>query len=275
MTQELATETNRIQVTKETIKQYICPAANDQELAMFSQMCIVHELDPFVGDAYLVKYGSKAAQMIVSEQTYNRKMHAIPGYAGCEDGIIIQKENGSIEDRVGEFHLDNEKLVGGWAKIHIKGKEPVLARVRLDDYDKKQSTWNDLKARLINKIARINAVRKAAPEMGGLYVKEELEGLYGKGKAVSQKAKDALPQKTLEEYKQEIDKAKDIDELKSVGAKAREEGFLTDDQFNDLKVYATTANKELSKVIDVEATTPEGNKRDDKKLFEEAKEAIK
>lgn len=169
-------------ITKETLRSYICPKANDQELVMFGEKCKINNLNPFAGDAYLVKYGDSPAQMIVSEAALNKKIHSVESLRGIQDGIIVQDNEGKVLELEGEFYTSEQKLVGAWAIVTKDGQAPYVAKVRLDDYDKNQSLWNDKKARMINKIARVHVIRRALPEFQGFYIQEEmgvLENLNG------------------------------------------------------------------------------------------------
>ena len=53
-------------LSAETVKRYISKEANEQEILMFIELCKAQKLNPFVRDAYLVKYGSNPAQIIVA-----------------------------------------------------------------------------------------------------------------------------------------------------------------------------------------------------------------
>ena len=57
-------------LTAETIKRYICPDATEQEILYFLELCKAQKLNPFIRDAYLVKYGSQPAQIIVGKDVF-------------------------------------------------------------------------------------------------------------------------------------------------------------------------------------------------------------
>ena len=160
-------------LTVATLRKFICPKATDQELVLFRELCLANGCNPFTGDAYLVKFGNEKAQMIVSEGFFNKQVHSIQGLKGVRDGIIIKDSEGAIQEKEGEFYTEGEKLVGGWAEIIVDGKEPFKSKVRLVDYDKGQATWKKIAARMICKVARVSAIRKADPGMKDLYISEE------------------------------------------------------------------------------------------------------
>jgi phage recombination protein Bet len=230
MTSELMKYGNSVELTKETIKTYLCPKATDQECMMFFEKCKLHKLNPFAGDANLVKYGDKAAaQMIVTEQAWNRKLQEMPGVVGIRDGLILKNKDGSIKEVEGEFYMD-EELVGAWCEVKIKDKEPVIGKIRLADYDKKQAIWNSNKARMINKTCRVHAIRKAIPDMAGLYIEAEMDAVNGSQakQQVSIDPTDAIDlvevqTKKLEEFKTKISNAKDQVELGDIAQSIGEE----------------------------------------------------
>lgn len=151
-------------------------AITASEVGMFIELCKYSQLNPFIREAFLVKYGSSPAQMITSYSAILRKADENPEYAGIEDGIIIQNAKGEIIKREGCLVYNGETLVGGWAKVYNKRlKVPTYAELSLAEYDKKQSTWLTMKATLINKCSKVAALRKAFPAtFSGLYLEEEI-----------------------------------------------------------------------------------------------------
>ena len=59
-----------------------------------------------------------------------------PNYAGQEAGVVIvTDETGLMENRVGMIVLEGETLVGGWAKVYVKGwAQPLMVTVAFDEY---------------------------------------------------------------------------------------------------------------------------------------------
>jgi phage recombination protein Bet len=103
-------------------------------------------------------------------------------YAGQQAGVIVQKENGNLENRIGALVLSEEKLVGGWAKVFVKGYEqPIESSVSFEEYVGKKSDgtvnsqWTNKPATMIRKVALVQALREAFPEeLQGLYAAEEM-----------------------------------------------------------------------------------------------------
>ena len=146
----------------------------DQDLVQFISICKYNQLNPFLNEAYLIKFGTKPAQMIVSKEALMKRAEAHEKYEGMQGGIIILRKGEVIEEE-GCFKLPEDKLLGGWAKVYRSDRKyPYVARVSIDEYDKKQSTWNDKKATMIAKTAKVQALREAFPaQLGAMYTAEE------------------------------------------------------------------------------------------------------
>ena len=63
--------------------------------------------------------------------------------------------------------------------------KPFVAKVNLSEYDKKQSSWNDKKATMIAKVAKVQALREAFPmQLGAMYTQEEQGVVETQGRVV-------------------------------------------------------------------------------------------
>lgn len=157
------------------IKQYICPAATDQEAFLFLKLCQARQLNPFLNEAYLIKYGDKAT-MTVGKEAFMRRAEAHPQFDGYEAGIIIQNADKTLERREGTFILKNEVLVGGWAKIYRKDRrQPFVSEVALHEYNTGKSLWVSKPATMIRKVAIVQGKREAFPsEFSGMYDSAEM-----------------------------------------------------------------------------------------------------
>jgi len=147
---------------------------SDQDLTQFISICKYNQLNPFLNEAYLIKFGTSPAQMIVSKEAFFKRADANENYDGIQSGIIVIRDGNEV-DLNGCFYRDTDKLAGGWAIVYRKDKKyPIISRVRLSEYDKKQSSWNEKPSTMICKIAKVQALREAFPaQLGALYTKEE------------------------------------------------------------------------------------------------------
>ena len=167
-----------ITVTADDVRNLICPSADQKEVSLFLQLCKSQRLNPFVKDAYLVKYGSNPAQMITNYQVFNRRACRNDNYAGIENGVVVLR-NGEIVHKDGSavYKAAGETLLGGWAKVYFKdNRKPAYAEVALDDYSTGKSNWSKMPGVMIEKCAKAAAWRLAFPDdFQGMYVSEEMQ----------------------------------------------------------------------------------------------------
>ena len=161
----------------------------DQELVQFISVCKFNKLNPFLNEAYLIKFksarGDGNAQMIVSKEALFKRAEACEQYDGIEAGIIVLRGDNVLELE-GCFRQAKDVLLGGWAKVYRKDRRvPTVSKVNLSEYDKGNSIWNEKKATMISKIAKVQALREAFPsQLGAMYAKEETTALEQQAKQV-------------------------------------------------------------------------------------------
>ncbi|WP_017379766.1 phage recombination protein Bet [Paenisporosarcina sp. TG-14] len=167
-----------VKLSGNTVKNYLTRGSGnvtDQELVMFINLCKFQKLNPFLNEAYLIKFGSQPAQIITSKEAFMKRAENHPKYEGFEAGIIVERE-GKLVEVEGAVKLSADKLIGGWAKIHRSDRKlPITSRISLEEFGKGQATWKDMPLNMIRKSAIVNAQREAFPEaLGALYTDEEL-----------------------------------------------------------------------------------------------------
>ncbi|MDR1584982.1 MAG: recombinase RecT, partial [Prevotellaceae bacterium] len=71
----------------------------DQELVQFISICKFNQLNPFLNEAYLVKFGgqSQNAQMIVSKEALMKRAENSSEYDGFRAGIIVKRGNEIVD----------------------------------------------------------------------------------------------------------------------------------------------------------------------------------
>lgn len=168
---------NEVTLTPQTVANYLVRGnskATEQDIIMFISLCKFNKLNPFLNEAYLVKYGSQPAQMITSKEAYFKRAEENPNYKGIRSGIIVMRQN-QVQEVEGCFQAPDDLLLGGWAEVYRSDRDhPVVAKVNLSEYDKKQSVWNEKKSTMIAKIAKVQALREAFPsQLGAMYTAEE------------------------------------------------------------------------------------------------------
>lgn len=169
---------NEINLTPGLIRNVIStdPNVTDKEVQLFAKMCAAYNLDPFIKEAHLIKYGNNPATMVVGKDVFTKRAKRNPGFRGMNAGIIV--DNGeTVSNRKGSFSLPGEKIVGGWAEVYIKDYEvPFYDSVSFDEYAGRKKdgslnkTWSEKPGTMIRKVALVHALREAFPEeFSGLY----------------------------------------------------------------------------------------------------------
>lgn len=217
------------------IKKYICPTANDAEAYIFLQLCKTQNLNPFIGEAYLIKYGSEKATMVTGKYTFAKRAENHPDYDGMKAGLIVSNKE-KIEYTSGSFVPPHCNLIGSWAEVYRKDqKYPVRVEVSLSEYMQKSKdgkpfrSWARMLATMIRKVALLQAWREAFPnELGGLYGAEEMAV-----EAEDVKITD-VPEK---EIKPENDNWLGEKEMKALFKKLEEAGIATNHFFNHVKKH--------------------------------------
>lgn len=184
-----------VQISPNMVKKYLVSGGGnvtDGEVMMFMSLCRFQHLNPFLKEAYLIKYGSNdPATIVTGKDVFTKRAEANPNYKGKKAGVIVQKEDGTVEEREGTMVLPSEKLVGGWARVFIKDKEPEYQSVSFDEYAgrKKDGTlnsqWAKKPATMIRKVAVVQALREAFPDrFQGLYAQEEMATINDVGQDI-------------------------------------------------------------------------------------------
>lgn len=180
-------EGQEIKLSKKIVQEYIVgsdvPITN-QEFKLFTELCKVRKLNPFLREAYLIKYkAGTPAQLVVGKDAILKRAVLNQNYDGMECGIIVQKEDGSVEERQGTFRLETEKLVGGWARVFRKDwSHPTYSSVSFNEVAQRKndgqlnSNWSTKSATMLEKVAKVRALRETFVEdLAGMYEAEEMQ----------------------------------------------------------------------------------------------------
>jgi phage recombination protein Bet len=169
---------SQIKLTPSIVQNYIVGSDSQitiQEFKFFTELCKVRKLNPFLKEAYLIKFGNQAAQIVVGKDAILKRAILNKNFNGREQGIIVLKDNEIIE-RKGTFRLKDETLVGGWAKVYRKDwAYPVYVTVSFDEVAQHKSNgdlnsnWATKGATMVEKVALVRALREAFVEdLGGM-----------------------------------------------------------------------------------------------------------
>lgn len=154
------------------------------EFKFFTSLCKARGLNPFLKEAYCIKYGKDPAQIVVGKDAVLKRAIKNPNYDGMESGVIVQnKETSEITERKGTFYLrDSENIVGGWAKVYRKDwQHPTYCSVAFDEVAQKKNdgklnfNWSGKGATMVEKVAKVRALRETfVEEVSGMYAAEEM-----------------------------------------------------------------------------------------------------
>lgn len=242
-----------VNLTMNTVKQYLvrgqADKVTDQEVVMFMNLCKYQKLNPFLNEAYLVKFGNDA-QIITGKEAFMKRAEQNDKYEGFKAGIIVLTKDGQIKKREGTFSLEDERLVGGWAEVHRNDRVmPTIAEVSMKEYSKNQSTWKSMPSTMIRKVALVQALRETFPtDLGSMYTEEE-----------STPVRHDVTPSVDESVQQEIDQNANSEELDFVEAEVvdpfpiaeerKEEPELETKSNNNINPKTETNNPNLETVL--------------------------
>lgn len=177
----------QIRLTPSIVQQYIVGDSGTitlQEFKFFTELCKARKLNPFLKEAYCIKFGNQPAQIVVGKDAILKRAIIHPDYDGMESGIIVMNTaSGEIIERKGTFYLKNsEQLVGGWAKVYRKNwKYPTYCSVSFDEVANRKkdgslnSNWAGKGATMVEKVAKVRALRETFIEdLSGMYDADEM-----------------------------------------------------------------------------------------------------
>ena len=164
-----------------TVRNYLVSGqkdrVTDQEIVMFINLCKYSGLNPWLREAYCIKYGNEPATMVTGKGAFERRAEANPNYDGRDAGIIVATPDGLIEYRNGSFHTPAEEIIGGWCEVYRKDRShSTRVEVGFDEYAGRKADgtingqWAKKPATMIRKVAVVQALREAFPaDYNGLY----------------------------------------------------------------------------------------------------------
>lgn len=191
MSNELAryqADGQEIVITDDDISQTLCPGGKvtQKEIKLFVELCKAQHLNPFTREAYLIKYGTGPASIVVGKDVFLKRAAKNPDFKGYKAGVTVWS-NDKIERRQGSMVGSKEVLVGGWCEVYVEGyKAPMFDEVSIYEYrattkDKQGNIvptrqWAKMPGTMIRKVAIVHALREAFPDdFSGLYDESEMQ----------------------------------------------------------------------------------------------------
>lgn len=177
----------QVKLTPSIVQNYIVGEDNGkitmQEFKFFTELCKARGLNPFLKEAYCIKYGKQPAQIVVGKDAILKRALRNSHFDGIESGVIVKATNGEIIERAGTFFdRDAETLVGGWAKVYRKDwSHPTYCSVSFMEVAQHKSdgnlnsNWFSKGATMVEKVAKVRALRESfIDDLGGMYEAEEM-----------------------------------------------------------------------------------------------------
>ena len=207
---------NEVKLSPSIVQKYIVGDSGQitmPEFKFFTELCKARKLNPFLKEAYCIKFGSQPAQIVVGKDAVLKRAILNPNYNGMESGVIVEKiETGEIIERKGTFYLKaKENLVGGWAKVYRKNWEyPIFCSVSFDEVAQTKkdgslnSNWATKGATMVEKVAKVRALRETFIEdLSGMYEAEEM--------GVDLPKENQAPQEIIDQNEPEIIEAEIVE----------------------------------------------------------------
>lgn len=194
-----------------------------QEAVNFMQLCKYSELNPFLNEAYLIKFSNdKPADMVVSKEAFMKRAERQSSYKGNKAGVVVLDKDGELVEREGTIYSKNEELLGGWAKVFRSDREePTYISINFQEFAKYkfngdlQATWSQMPANMIRKSALVNALREAYPDqLGAMYTEDEPNPTEIKQVAETPQ-KDAVTEELLQDFKVDNKEKQETEEVES------------------------------------------------------------
>ena len=121
---------NTVELDADTVRNYLTNGngkATDQEVAMFINLCKYQGLNPFLREAYLIKYDDKApASTVVGKDAFTRRAAQIPECKGWSAGVAVVTQKNEYQEREGTIVLpvkswlaDGVLLAAKDGRIHL------------------------------------------------------------------------------------------------------------------------------------------------------------
>lgn len=185
---KINTDSGQVELSVDIIRTQIAKGQNitDTEIMNFMMLCKYRGLNPFLGQAHLVKFGDDC-QMITGKDVFTQRLNQNQLCKGWETGVIVLDKSKEITKRVGTLVLETDTLIGAYCTIEREGwKKPFEWTINLKDYlrtyrNKKtgkteaMGNWAKMPAVMLVKCAMVSAVRNVFPEsFGGMYDADEI-----------------------------------------------------------------------------------------------------
>lgn len=180
------------QERRELVKRTVCPKGiSDDAFALFIEQCRRSGMDPLIKESYCVErrtnIGTKDKPNYVVQHVFQgaeggflTRAERFPDYRGCTAGAVYERDSFKMNQAKGEVdheaepHKPRGLLKGAWGKVERVGRTPVVVWLNLGGYVQQSPLWSKIPETMIEKCARVAALRKAYPDaFAGVFIPEE------------------------------------------------------------------------------------------------------
>lgn len=165
-----------VELTPKIVRDYLVSGDKEkvtmQELVMFINLCKFNGLNPWLREAYCIKYGNEPATIVTGKEAFEKRAELNPNHNGHQAGVITVNEEGVIEYQIGSFHKPDTEIIGGWAEVWRKDHDKsTRVEVSFDEYAGRKrdgslnGQWSKKPGTMIRKVALVQALREAFPNI--------------------------------------------------------------------------------------------------------------
>jgi phage recombination protein Bet len=185
---EYDSENGRVKLDLDIVRNVIAKGNNFSELEIYSfiKLCQYQRLNPFLGEAHLIKFGDNV-QMVVGIDVFTNRLDEHPLCEGWKAGLIVERNDELIE-REGTFYRKNkETIVGAWFRCKRSDwNQEFPWTITLDEYfrtyydknsgmQKPMKNWAEMPATMLVKCVIASGARKIfTKDFKGTYSHEEI-----------------------------------------------------------------------------------------------------
>jgi phage recombination protein Bet len=175
-TRSVATPTEYTDEQIQTISNTVAKGADQNELAMFLHLCTTYGLDPFLKEIF---YSSQMKTIMTSRDGYLKIAQRDPAFGGMQSMAVCANDefeldviNHTVKHKFGQGNRGD--VIGAWAIVYRKGRNPVIAYADYAEYNKNNAIWKTYKSAMICKVAESFALKRQFG-ISGLVTREEIQ----------------------------------------------------------------------------------------------------
>jgi phage recombination protein Bet len=221
------------------IRGIICPSAplSDVEFGLVVQIGRAAQLNPFLKEIWVIKYGPKsAAQIFIGRDGYRKGAQRQSDYEYHQVNAVYSEDEFRISsDEIQHSHgfSNRGELLGAYCLVKRKSaSKPTYVMVNIAEYNLKQGLWTSKPETMIKKVAEAQALRQS--------FQEAFAGTYSDAE---------LPQESSNNVRQ-LSGTTQTEKLKNLLLEQRSRQSVHGDELRNLIVSTQLSEERLEKALD-------------------------